>query len=186
MIWKLILSGVGGQGIISAGILLGEAAVIHEGLHAVQTQTYGAEMRGGLSRADVTISDQPVMYPKVTQGHVLVCMHQKALSATLGMIRPGGLLIADRSNVTVDRSTDARYYELPLTENALTQLGSPRSANISMVAAVVALTGVVSAEALEAAVFRRFGEKSDALAALRLGYTAVEEAGAKKRAYSTL
>lgn len=44
--WKLIFSGVGGQGIISAGILVGEAAVIHEGRHAVQTQSYGAEMRG--------------------------------------------------------------------------------------------------------------------------------------------
>lgn len=167
--WKIILSGVGGQGIISAGILLGEAAVIHEGRHAVQTQTYGAEMRGGLSRADVTISDSPVMYPRVTQAHVLVCMHQKALNANLGMIRPGGLLLADGSQVSVDRSTDARYFELPFTEELLSQLGSSRSANICMLGALVGLTNVVEPESLEAAITDRFGGKDGPLRAYEIG-----------------
>lgn len=172
--WKLIFSGVGGQGIVSAGILLGEAAVIHEGRHAVQTQTYGAQMRGGLSRADVTISDAPVMYPKVTQAHVLVCMHQKALNATLGMIRPGGLLVADRSEVSVDRSTDARYFELPLTETVLKELGTPRSANACMLGALVSLTNVVAADSLRAAIANRFRSSEEALAAFELGIALVD------------
>jgi len=172
--WKLIFSGVGGQGIVSAGILLGEAAVIHEGRHAVQTQTYGAQMRGGLSRADVTISDAPVMYPKVTQAHVLVCMHQKALNATLGMIRPGGLLMADRSEVSVDRSTDARYFELPLTETVLKELGTPRSANACMLGALVSLTNVVAADSLREAIGNRFRSSEEALAAFELGIGLVD------------
>lgn len=173
--WKLIFSGVGGQGIISAGILVGEAAVIHEGRHAVQTQSYGAEMRGGLSRADVTISDAPVMYPRVTQAHVLVCMHQKALNATLGMIRPGGLLLADRGEVSVDRSTDARYFELPLTGTVLEELGSPRSANACMLGALVTLTNVVRADSLRKAIGDRFRSSEEALLAFDLGRGLVEK-----------
>jgi 2-oxoglutarate ferredoxin oxidoreductase subunit gamma len=172
--WKLIFSGVGGQGIISAGILIGEAAVIYEGRHAVQTQSYGAEMRGGLSRADVTIADEQVMYPKVTQAHVLVCMHQKALNATLGLIRPGGVLIADRNEVTVDRSTDARYFELPLSERVLSELGTTRSANICMLGALVSLTRVVAPDSLRAAISERFGDAEEALAAFELGRGMVE------------
>ena len=73
--WKVVISGVGGQGVITAGILLAEAAVIHEGRYAVQSQSYGAQMRGGLSRADVIISDSEVIYPKVDQAHLLPCLH---------------------------------------------------------------------------------------------------------------
>ncbi|MBU0990161.1 MAG: 2-oxoacid:acceptor oxidoreductase family protein, partial [Proteobacteria bacterium] len=54
---RIIFSGSGGQGIITAAIILAEAAVIHEDLNAVQTQAYGPEARGGATRADVIISD---------------------------------------------------------------------------------------------------------------------------------
>ncbi|MCG8478675.1 MAG: 2-oxoacid:acceptor oxidoreductase family protein [Spirochaetales bacterium] len=174
MTWKVIFAGLGGQGVVSAGILLGEAAVIHEGRHAVQTQTYGAEMRGGLSRADVTISDEPVMYPKVTQAHILVCMHQKALTANLRLIRPGALLVTDASHVTVDRSTDARCVELPFSRRATEEFGSDRSANICMLGSVASLTEIVGRESLRAAVAERFGTRKRALDAFDLGLSLVE------------
>lgn len=174
MTWKVIFAGVGGQGVVSAGILLGEAAVIHEGRHAVQTQTYGAEMRGGLARADVTISDEPVMYPKVAQAHILVCMHQKALTANVQLIRPGALLFTDTSHVTVDRSTDARCVELPFSRSATEAFGSDRSANICMLGAVAGITGIVGCDSLEAAVAERFGTGTTALDAFRLGLSLVE------------
>ena len=174
MTWKVIFAGVGGQGVVSAGILLGEAAVIHEGRYAVQTQTYGAEMRGGLSRADVTISDKPVMYPKVAQAHILVCMHQKALSANVQLIRPGALLVTDANHVTVDRSTDARCVELPFSGRTAEELGNDRSANICMLGAVVGLTGIVGSDSLRAAVTERFGTAKKALDAFDLGLSLVE------------
>ncbi|MFW5694143.1 MAG: 2-oxoacid:acceptor oxidoreductase family protein [Alkalispirochaeta sp.] len=157
MSWKLVVSGVGGQGVISAGIALAEAAVIHEGRYAVQSQSYGAEMRGGLSRADVTISNSEVIYPKVDQAHVLVCLHRKALSAYASAIRPGGLLITDRDEAPVTGRIDSRQYAVPCTATTRDVTGSDRNANICMLGVLVAITGVVSVAAMEAALQARFG-----------------------------
>ncbi|MDA3949090.1 MAG: 2-oxoacid:acceptor oxidoreductase family protein [Spirochaeta sp.] len=162
MIWKLIFSGVGGQGVISAGILLSEAAVIHENRFAVQSQSYGAEMRGGLSRADVTISDDPVIYPKVDQAHVLLCLHRKGLGAHLAALRPGGILITDRDEAPVTARVDCRQYEVPIITTCREELGSPRSANICLLGVLSAVTGVVAADSLGLAIDVRFGAKSAA------------------------
>ncbi len=171
MSWKLVFSGVGGQGVISAGIALAEAAVIHEGRHAVQSQSYGAEMRGGLSRADVTISSSEVIYPKVDQAHVLVCLHRKALRAYTSAIRPGGLLITDRDEAPVTGRIDSRQYAVPCAATTRELTGSDRNANICMLGVLVAITGVVSVAALEAAVQARFGTDETVLQAFRAGYT---------------
>jgi 2-oxoglutarate ferredoxin oxidoreductase subunit gamma len=162
MIWKLIFSGVGGQGVISAGILLSEAAVIHENRYAVQSQSYGAEMRGGLSRADVTISDDPVIYPKVDQAHVLLCLHHKGLTAHLAALRPGGILITDRDEAPVTARVDCRQYELPIIATCREELGSPRGANICLLGIVSAVTNVVAADSLSRAIDQRFSAKSAA------------------------
>ncbi|RLB87737.1 MAG: 2-oxoacid:ferredoxin oxidoreductase subunit gamma, partial [Deltaproteobacteria bacterium] len=52
---RIVFSGSGGQGVITAAIILAEAAVLYENLNAVQSQDYGAAARGGSSRADVII-----------------------------------------------------------------------------------------------------------------------------------
>jgi 2-oxoglutarate ferredoxin oxidoreductase subunit gamma len=57
---RIVFSGSGGQGVITAAIILAEAAVIYEGLNSLQTQSYGPEARGGATRADVIISDEPI------------------------------------------------------------------------------------------------------------------------------
>jgi 2-oxoglutarate ferredoxin oxidoreductase subunit gamma len=91
------------------------------------------------------------------------------------MIRPGGLLIADRSEVSVDRSTDARYFELPLTETLLKELGSRRSANACMLGALVTLTNVVRPDSLRAAIRDRFRSSEEALRAFDLGTELVDK-----------
>ena len=64
--YEIRFSGAGGQGLITAGIILAEAASIIEGKHAVQSQSYGPEARGGASKSEVIISDSPIDYPKAT------------------------------------------------------------------------------------------------------------------------
>jgi 2-oxoglutarate ferredoxin oxidoreductase subunit gamma len=173
--WKFVFAGVGGQGMITAGIILGEAAVIHEGRYAVQTQSYGAEARGGLSRADVTVSDQETYYPKVEQAHCLVCMHQAAYTGNIAGIRPGGILIVDADHVAVGRHVDARRFSLPLTALVRDATGNPRGANLAALGAVVALTGAVGVEAVRAAIRARFGRDSSNETAYDLGLQAAEQ-----------
>ena len=74
----MVFSGSGGQGVITAAIILAEAAVLHENLVAVQAQSYGPEARGGATRSDVIVSDSRIYYPKVVQPNVLVCLTQEA------------------------------------------------------------------------------------------------------------
>ena len=91
--YRLVFSGSGGQGVVTASIILAEAAVLHEGLNAVQSQSYGPEARGGATRADVIISDSDIRFPKVNQPNILVCLTQEAYNRFSELIRPGGLLL---------------------------------------------------------------------------------------------
>ena len=92
---RMVFSGSGGQGVVTAAIILAEAAVLHEGLTAVQTQAYGAAARGGATRSDVIIADEEIFFPKVIQPNVLVCLTQEAYNKFYPIIRPGGLLLTD-------------------------------------------------------------------------------------------
>ena len=87
---RMVFSGSGGQGVITASIILSEAAVLYDNLNAVQSQSYGAEARGGATRADVVLSDSIIHFPKVIQPNVLVCLTQAAYGKFYPIIRPGG------------------------------------------------------------------------------------------------
>ncbi len=133
---------------ITAAIILAEAAVLHEGLNAVQTQIYGAAARGGATRSDVVISDSEINYPKVNQANVLVCLTQQAYMKFHPIIRPGGLLITDPRYVRIERSVDAMQVELPMYQAVMDGIGKPIVFNICMLGAVTALTRVVRRESL--------------------------------------
>jgi 2-oxoglutarate ferredoxin oxidoreductase subunit gamma len=122
----MVFSGSGGQGVITASIILAEAAVLYENLNAVQSQSYGAAARGGATRSDVIISDSIIDYPKVIQPNVLVCP----------VIRPGGLLVTDSRYVKTERKVDAQQRELPMYQNVMDKIGKPIVFNICMLGAV--------------------------------------------------
>lgn len=145
---RLVFSGSGGQGVITAAIILAEAAVLHEGLNAVQSQSYGAEARGGATRSDVIIADTPIYYPKVLQPNVLVCLTQEAYNKFSSIIRPGGLLITDSRYVKIQRKVDALQRELPLYRSVMEAIGRPIVFNICMLGALVALTDLVRPESI--------------------------------------
>ncbi len=140
---RMVFSGSGGQGVITAAIILAEAAVLHEGLTAVQTQAYGAAARGGATRSDVIISDTTINFPKVNQPNVLVCLTQEAYNKFFDIIRPGGLMITDTRFVQTQLKVDAIQRELPMYETVMEKVGKPIVFNICMLGAVIGLTGLV-------------------------------------------
>ena len=145
---RMVFSGSGGQGVITAAIILAEAAVLHEELTAVQTQAYGAAARGGATRSDVIISDVPINFPKVIQPNVLVCLTQEAYNKFSDIIRPGGLLITDTRYVQPQLKVDAVQRQLPMYETVMDKVGKPIVFNICMLGAVVGLTQLVRAESI--------------------------------------
>jgi 2-oxoglutarate ferredoxin oxidoreductase subunit gamma len=145
---RLVFSGSGGQGIITASIILAEAAVIYENLNAVQSQSYGPEARGGATRSDVIIDDVKINFPKVVQPNILVCLTQQAYNKFNPIIRPGGLLLTDTRFVKTERKVDARQIELPMYDVVLEKIGKPIVFNICMLGSVISITDLVKPESV--------------------------------------
>ena len=145
---RMVFSGSGGQGVITATIILAEAAVLYENLNAVQSQSYGAAARGGATRSDVIISDSTIDYPKVIQPNVLVCLTQEAYNKFFAIIRPGGLLITDTRYVKTQKKVDAQQRELAMFENVMDKIGKPIVFNICMLGAVIEMLDLIKPEAI--------------------------------------
>jgi 2-oxoglutarate ferredoxin oxidoreductase subunit gamma len=152
---RLVFSGSGGQGVITAAILLAEAAVLEEGLNAVQTQVYGAAARGGATRSDVIVSDEEIHFPKVIQPNVLVCLTQEAYNKFYPIIRPGGMLLTDPRYVKIESKVDARQWELDMFRTVMDRIGKPIVFNICMLGAVLGLTNLLKPESIIKVLERR-------------------------------
>ena len=152
---RIVFSGSGGQGVITAAIILAEAAVIHEGKNATQAQSYGAAARGGATRSDIIISDDEINFPGVVQPNVLVCLTQAAYTSFSPLIRPGGLLLSDSRFVQTTRKVDAKQVELPIYNEVMEKIGKPIVFNISVLGALLSLTPIVKEESLAKAVQAR-------------------------------
>jgi 2-oxoglutarate ferredoxin oxidoreductase subunit gamma len=156
--YELRFSGAGGQGLITAGIILAEAAAIVEGLYAVQSQSYGPEARGGASKSEVIISREPIDYPKATAVDACLALTQEAADKYAGDIRPGGFLLVDSDFVKNIPKGDFKVYQFPIIHTAKNEVGREIVANVVALGAMVALTGAVSREAAEQAVVSRVPE----------------------------
>ena len=144
----MVFSGSGGQGVITAAIILAEAAVLHENLVAVQSQSYGPEARGGATRSDVIIAESPIHFPKVIQPNVLVCLTQQAYANYFSILRPGGLFITDSRYVKLGKKVDARQVELAMYDTVMEKIGRPIVFNICMLGVVIGLTKLVRPESI--------------------------------------
>ncbi len=170
------LSGLGGQGVILAGIILAEAAGIHEGRQVVQTQSYGPESRGSACKCDVIIGDEPVKYPGVYRLNLLVALSQDACDKYARDLVADGLLIYDPLYVKNLPERPLRAYAVKATETA-EGLGRKIAANMVALGAVAALADLVSADSLAKAVAARSprGTAEGNLAAFRAGLAAARE-----------
>ncbi len=147
-------SGTGGQGLITAGIILAEAAIL-DGKEAIQSQSYGPEARGGSSKAEAIISDDKIYFGRVTCPDVLLAMSQEAANKYTKDCGKDSIVITDSLFVTEVPGTCKERIDLPITHTAIGACGKSLFANIVALGAVVALTHCVSEEALEKAVLNR-------------------------------
>jgi len=145
---RLVFSGSGGQGVITAAIILAEAAVMYEGMEATQSQSYGAAARGGATRSDIILSDEQINFPGVVQPNILVCLTQEAYNLYSTIIRPGGTLLTDNRFVAITKKVDARQTELPMYDTVLKEIGKPIVFNICVLGALVGATELLRPESL--------------------------------------
>ncbi len=174
--YEVRLSGSGGQGLLLAGIILAESAII-EGKNAVQTQSYGPEARGGASKSEVVISDEEIDFPKVRNCDILLALTQKSYEQYNHGLKDEGILIID-SSVKVADTEKHKIYSAPILESAVNKLGKPMVTNIVALGTIVGITNMVAREALEAAVLKRVPKGTEDLnkKALAIGYEIAQEA----------
>ncbi|MFP4376756.1 MAG: 2-oxoacid:acceptor oxidoreductase family protein [Spirochaetales bacterium] len=143
---------------ITAAIVLAEAALFYEGLNAVQTQVYGPEARGGSARSDVIISDDEIWFPKVLEPNVLVCLSQMAYDRFSSQVRPGGIVVTDPHFVKRWAHASSREVAFPLHATAA-DLGPRQSVsgiNMCLLGVLSRLIPVVRLESLKQVVAERF------------------------------
>ncbi|MEG1773459.1 MAG: 2-oxoacid:acceptor oxidoreductase family protein [Oscillospiraceae bacterium] len=152
------LSGSGGQGVISAGIILAAAAV-HDGKHAIQSQSYGPEARGGASKAEVVISNESIDYPKATTPDYVLCLTNEAFRLYGKTADPKTVIFVD-SEVDIADS-DKKVIRVPIIQAA--HEINPQGANVVAVGFLVGYTKVVTREATVESLneqFPKFVEKN--------------------------
>ncbi len=146
-------SGAGGQGLITAGVILAEAAML-DGRNVVQTQTYGPEARLGSSKSEVIVSSGTIAYPEVSVPDVLLCLSEEAARKYGTKVAAHSVVIYDSTNVPEDVPGGGRVVRLPITQTAV-EAGSKVVANTVALAVLNAIVPVVSKEALPKAIAAR-------------------------------
>jgi 2-oxoglutarate ferredoxin oxidoreductase subunit gamma len=149
---EILVGGVGGQGVVLSGILLGTAATLFDGKKAVQTQSYSSELRGGSARAEVIISEEPVTDPQVRRPDVLIALAEEAIPRYVDRIRSKGLLVIDSDLVKGAKPGDYEILSVPATSIADKEMGNIVVANLIILGALLKKTGLLSVEAMEKAI----------------------------------
>jgi 2-oxoglutarate ferredoxin oxidoreductase subunit gamma len=145
------ISGLGGQGVVLAGQILGRAAV-YDGKNVVQTQSYGAEARGSIAQSEVIISDDKIGFPMVRKCDILITMNQEALDRHLKDVKEDGVLIVDSTYVKKIPETKAKIFKIPATEHAEKAFGDRIYANMLMLGALTKATSIVSEKTMKKAI----------------------------------
>ncbi len=140
---RLVFSGSGGQGVITAAIILANAAVLFDNKNAIQSQSYGAAARGGATRTDIIINDSEIFFPKVIQPNILVSLTQESYNKFAPIIRPGGLLLVDSKYVDIQKKVDAKHITLPMFDTVMKEIGKPIVFNICMLGALIGISNLV-------------------------------------------
>lgn len=138
----IVITGFGGQGIILAGSILGEAAALGDDRESTLVQSYGPESRGGACSAQVVISDEPIHYPYIKTPDILVCMSQSGYEKYIGQVKAHSILLVDQDLVHPGK-IDNEIFSIPATRMA-EDLGRKMMANIIMFGFFTAITQAVS------------------------------------------
>ena len=142
---EIIITGFGGQGIILAGRIVGEAAALGDRKESTFVQSYGPEARGGACSAEVIISDSIIYYPEVRHPDILVAMSQSGYDKFIDELGDDGTLLIDQDLVK-SSGIKRDFFSIPSTRMA-EELGRKMMANIIMVGFLTAVTGAVSVKA---------------------------------------
>lgn len=145
------ISGLGGQGVILSGMIIGRAATIYAGKHATMIQSFGPEARGSACAAQLVISDAPILYPYVKHPQILVSLSGDAYQKYRPELADGGLVLLEEDLVRPNELDQKTAFRCPATRLA-EKLGRGIVLNIVMVGFFAAVTQLLEPEAFKQSV----------------------------------
>lgn len=149
---EIRIAGTGGQGVITAGRILAEAAIL-SGRNATHTQVYGPQSRGGASRSDIVIATGEIGFPLADDIDLLVVLSAEAYSRYRPELGEFGRLVVD-SRCAPD-SLDGNATRFPVVDTGRAISGGQLVTGVVALGVVQALSGVVDADSLQRAVGAR-------------------------------
>lgn len=155
---QFIISGFGGQGVMSMGMMLAYAGML-EGKEVTWLPSYGPEMRGGTANCSVVISDKPISSPVVTKATSVVVMNLPSLSKFEGNAIPEGNIFVNSSLIDEKTSRDDVQEFYIKANDAALELGNDKVANMVMLGAIIGQTKVVSIDSIRQVLDHLFKNK---------------------------
>jgi len=173
---QLRLSGIGGQGLVTAGAILGNAGIIDK-KYVSGSDSYGVRVRGGYALSDVVISDEPIVFPHVMEADILIPMSQEAYDNHINIVSTDGVVIYDDQLVVPHAREDIKQIGISATTTAIKELNQKQAASIIMLGVLVAMTRVVSKDAVLRAIRENMNERFHDLnfKAIEIGYNIGEK-----------
>ena len=173
MLVKTIISGFGGQGVLSIGLSLAQAAML-EGRHVTYLPSYGAEVRGGTANCTVAVSDEEIASPVASNPEFVVAMNHPSFMRFQNQIQTGGVLFLNSSLIQAETLRgDIEVVRVPADDIA-EKLGNRKSANMVILGAFIKKSNLVLLDSVVEGLKDTLKEKQKLMAinkeALTVGY----------------
>jgi len=156
--YKMILAGYGGQGMLLSGQVLSLAA-INDGYKVTWFPSYGPEMRGGAAACSVVVSEKPIGSPVVKSADLVAAVSQPAFDKYHAAVVSGGTILYNSNIIVVsDKRDDIRYTGIDFSRLTM-DIGNSKVYNMLVLGSIKELLGCVTVPSLTAALKEKFGEK---------------------------
>lgn len=156
---QIMFCGLGGQGVVLAGNILGQAA-INDKKWVSGSNAYGSQARGGITRSEVVISDEPIKFPHIIKADILVALSQSAYDKyILEINEERGTAVYDKSTIKPNDEARIQQFAIAAVDESIRRLKNEQVANMVMLGGLVAITGIVAFQSLVEAVRQNVPEK---------------------------
>ena len=169
---EIIISGFGGQGVLSMGKILAYSGLM-EDKEIAWMPAYGPEQRGGTANVTVIVSDERISSPILSKYDVAIVLNQPSLDKFEPKVKPGGILIYDGYGVfNPPTRKDIIIYRINAMDKAA-EMKNAKVFNMIVLGGLLKVCPVVSTDGLKKALFKSLPERHHNL--IPLNMEAVEE-----------
>ena len=171
---EIIISGIGGQGVLSMGKILAYSGLIDD-KEVTWMPAYGPEQRGGTANVTVIVSDEKISSPILSKFDIAIVLNQPSLEKFEPKLKPGGILIYDAYGIiNPPTRKDITVYRIDAMDKAA-EMKNAKVFNMIVLGGLLKVAPVVSTNGVEKALYKTLPERHHAM--IPLNMQAIEEGG---------